>query len=100
MAANMAELVDLMSYWLTNEYAKWTHDPDDPATKRALAMQKRHGRPKAPPVPLIPPVAHRPRSIAEEYQQGYQDLTARFAAPPDKLVEQVTSDEFDRALGL
>lgn len=100
MAANMAELVDLMSYWLTSEYAKWTHDPDDPATKRARAMEKRRGKPKPPPVPLIPPVAHRPPSIAEKYQRSYQDLTARFASMPDKVVEQVTSDEFDRALGL
>lgn len=65
LAANMAQLVDLMSYWLHNEYARWTADPDE---------LKRGPKRKPPPIPLIPPVAYRPASIAEQYVQRFAEL--------------------------
>lgn len=67
LAANVAELVDLMSYWLHAEYAQWTADPDE--VKR---------RPKVPPpaAPLIPPVAHRPPSVAQVYVRQFAERAA------------------------
>ena len=100
MSANLADMVDLLSYWLNSEYAKWTYDPDDPANRRARAMEKRHGKPKPPPVPVIPPVAHRPPSVAQVYLQQYEELRAAHAPAPSRVSELVTSDDFDRALGL
>lgn len=90
-----------MSYWLNSEYAKWIVDPDDPEVK---AQRKRKVKP--PPFPLIAPVAHRPPSVATEYEQAYVELVETVrpttAGPPQKssgpVVEWVTSAEFDRVL--
>lgn len=104
MAANLAELVDLMSYWLQSEYARWTYDPDDPDNKRAERERKRAGI-KPPPIPLVRPVAHRPPSVAGSYQHAYEQLVDQLGAGLSADGEPagtrwVSSDEFDRALGL
>ncbi len=93
LAANVAQLVDLMSFWLHNEYAQWTADPDE---------VKRGPKVRPPAVPLIPPVAHRPPSVAEVY---VQEFTARLeehgvAEEPKSARERantrwVTSSEVD-----
>lgn len=98
MAANIADLVDLASYWLHAEYAKWTYDADDPETKKQEKARKAAGV-KPPPQPLIPPVAHRPPSIAEEYVRRFTE-SAPAVAEPVPSRRWLTSDEFDRALGL
>lgn len=58
-------LVDRLDYWLTSEYTSWITDPDDPEVKRRRAEQKRAGV-KPPPQPMITPVAHRPKRVADE----------------------------------
>jgi hypothetical protein len=98
MAANLAELVDLMSYWLQSEYAKWIHDPDDPETQR-LERERKRNRVKPPPQPIIPPIAHRPPSVQAAYLEHYRkQLEQTPAAGPVKQL--VSSDEFDLILGL
>jgi hypothetical protein len=99
LAANMADLVDLLSYWLTSEYAKWTHDPDDPETKRRAAERKRRGI-KPPPHPLIPPVAHRPPSVAAKYEDQYLRQLAEHAPAEEPAKRVVSLDEWERAAGL
>lgn len=98
LAANVAELVDLHAYWLTAEYAKWTHDPEDPANKRAARELRRV---KPPPVPIIPPVAHRPPSVAAAYQARHREQVAEFAPDPASTApgkRWVSSSEFDLAI--
>lgn len=86
-----------MSYWLYNEYARWTADPDDPEVKRRKKT-------KPPPLPLVPPVAHRPPSVAAEYEQQFAGLVERFGTPsavadPTRPVKRAaTSAEFDLAI--
>lgn len=103
LAANVAELVDLWSYWLRSEYAKWIHDPDDPEVKREAARRKRDGV-KPPPMPLIPPVAHRPPSVAVKYFEDYQTQAQAFGSvqPLDRVAGKrfVGSGEFDRVIDM
>lgn len=93
LAANVAQLVDLMSYWLHNEYARWTADPDE---------VRRGPKVKPPPIPLIPPVAYRPASVAEQYVQEFTALVELHGAAegPRSARERArtrwaTSDEVD-----
>lgn len=106
LAANVAGLFDLMSFWLHSEYARWTTDPDDPDYRRAVRERRRAGI-KPPPFPIPPPVAHRPPSVATEYRQAYDELTELYGrAPAGREVASraesrlVSSDEFDRIFGL
>lgn len=98
MAANLAQLVDLWTFWLTSEYARWIHDPDDPETKRRERERKRQGI-KPPPVPLVPPVAHRPPTVAAAYEEQYLHQVAEHDQPR-AVKELVSSEEFDRIFGL
>ena len=88
LAANLAELVDIMHFWLHSEYAKWTYDPDDPANK---------GKPKSKPPknPLIPPVAFRPESVHQERMTDYMQQIVDAAEDSGPTTEWVSSDEFD-----
>jgi hypothetical protein len=99
LAANVAQLVDLMSYWLHNEYAQWTADPDE---------VKRRPKRKPPPIPLIPPVAHRPPSVAEQYLTEFAELAETVGVNLDEQPETareraakrwVSADEFDALIG-
>ena len=114
IATNLADLVDLMSYWLRSEYTKWVTDPDDPEVKKALERRKKTGQ-KPPPIPLVEPVAARPPSLALLYQQQYaellehygEQLTAGAALARDGEgvdlgggKRLVTSDVFDALLGI
>ena len=78
LAANVATLVDLMSYTVHAEYVQWTTDPDDPQVKADRERRKKQGI-KPPPVPIVPPVAFRPESVATEVNAAYDELVARFA---------------------
>lgn len=98
-AANVAELVDLASFFLQNEYAKWIHDPDDPETKRRMAERKR-SKVKPSPIPLIPPVAHRPPSVDGIYHERYLQLLAEHSPDPGPVKTLVSLDEWDRVAGL
>lgn len=109
-AANTADLLDLATYWLNSEYAKWTLDPDDKAAKRERDRRKRDGI-KPPPFPIIEPVAARPPSIAAQRRELYEQLMARYGqngkppvdehgVPLTKGKHLVDSDSFDAALGI
>lgn len=114
IATNLADLVDLMHYWLRAEYQKWITDPDDPEVKRAQDERKRSGI-KPPPVPLIEPVAARPPSLAQLYQRQFAELLERYgqrltagaalAKDGDGVdlgdgKRMVTSDVWDAMLGI
>ncbi|ART20063.1 hypothetical protein CBE89_00010 [Corynebacterium striatum] len=62
---NVARILDRLDYWLGTEYTQWTTDPEDPEIKRARAERKRAGY-KAPPHPIVFPVAKRPERIHME----------------------------------
>lgn len=108
LASNVADLVDLMTFWLTAEYVKWTTDPDDPEVKAEQKRRKAAGI-KPPPIPLVQPVAHRPPSLAAQYERRFVELAEEFRttapAGPAARDEQgskrwVSSDEFDILLGI
>lgn len=95
-SANLAELVDMVTFWLNLEYQKAITDPDDPKVKKAAKR-------KPSPIPLVPPVAHRPDSVAERYQAAYNELVAQFGNPGEEAPigkRWVSSDEFDALLDL
>lgn len=109
LAANIAELVDLMHFKVQADYTQWITDPDDPKVKAELADRKRRGI-KPPPVPIVPPVAHRPDSVATDYVAAYQRLVEQYLpdtgeagtrsqiAVPGK--RWVTTAELDKVLEL
>ncbi len=108
LAANVAELVDLMSFQVNAEYQQWIVDPDDPEVKADREHRKKNNI-KPPPMPLIPPVAFRPGSVAAEYRTAFADLVARYEhtrTPADRAADPsgrrwVTSTaEVDRILDL
>lgn len=78
LAANVAHLVDLMSYQVHADYVQAITDPEDPQIRAEQERRNRQGI-KPPPVPLVPPVAIRPESVAAEYEDAYRDMVARFA---------------------
>ena len=96
---NTALLLEAQAYALDLAWVDRTTDPEDPAVKRDRAQAKRAGI-KPPPHPLIPPVAHRPDSLAERRLQEYLDAVAKYRAGPEPEVKHLTSSEFDRELGL
>lgn len=77
LAANVAELVDLMNYQVNADYQQWVTDPDDPAVKADRDYRKKN-KIKPPPVPLVPPVAFRPGSVAAEYREAFAELVAKY----------------------
>ena len=96
-AANIAELVDIASYWVHVEHARATTDPNDPEVRRRAKQ-------KPPPIPLIPPVAHRPESVAARYRDQYELLCRLHGAldepaPSTGGRQWVSTAEFDAAIG-
>jgi hypothetical protein len=96
---NTALLYEHQAYALELLWSDRTADPDDPAVKRERAQAKRAGI-KPPPHPLIPPVAHRPDSLAEQRLREYLDQVQQYRAGPPPEVKYLTSNDFDRELGL
>ncbi|GAA2774108.1 hypothetical protein GCM10010470_02440 [Saccharopolyspora taberi] len=99
---NTARLYEALNYWLELAWIDRTTDPDDPEVKRERAEAKRAGI-KPPPHPLIPPVALRPSEIADERFQAYLDEVGQYQTKRQEQQggkRQVTSDEFDRIMGL
>jgi hypothetical protein len=96
---NTALLLEHQAYALDLIWVDRTTDPDDHAVKRERAQAKRAGI-KPPPHPLIPPVAHRPDSLAEKRLREYLDAVSKYRAGPEPEVKYLTSNDFDRALGL
>jgi len=96
---NTALLLEAQAYALDLIWADRTTDPDDPAVKRERAQAKKAGI-KPPPHPLIPPVAHRPDTLAEQRVREYIEAVERYRAGPPPEVKYLSSNEFDRELGL
>jgi hypothetical protein len=96
---NTALLLEAQHYALELIWADRTTDPDDPKLKRERVQAKRAGI-KPPPHPLIPPVAHRPDTLALQRLQEYLDALEKYRAGPEPEVKYLTSSDFDRELGL
>jgi hypothetical protein len=96
---NTALLLEAQAYALDLIWADRTTDPDDPAVKRERTQAKRAGI-KPPPHPLIPPVAHRPDTLAERRVREYIEAVERYRSRPEPEVKYLSSNEFDRELGL
>lgn len=96
---NTALLLEAQAYALELTWADRTTDPDDPAVKRERAQAKKAGI-KPPPHPLIPPVAHRPDSLAKKRLDEYIEAVEKYRAGPEPEVQYLSSDDFDRMLGL
>ncbi|WP_410633378.1 hypothetical protein [Amycolatopsis sp. cmx-4-83] len=96
---NTALLLEAQAYKLELAWSDRITDPDDPKLKRERAQAKKAGI-KPPPHPLIPPVAHRPDSLAEQRLREYIDAVECYRAGPAPEVKHLSSREFDRAMGL
>lgn len=95
---NLAALVDLLTYWLTSEYAGWVTDPDDPEVKAARAERKRSGI-KPSPVPLIQPVAQRPPQALRAARQRLRALQAAHQPSPAPTPGESPIAALDALLG-
>lgn len=99
---NTARLYEALNYWLELAWIDRTTDPDDPEVKRDRIEAKRAGI-KPPPHPLIPPVALRPSEVADERFQAYLEEVGHYQTKRQEQQggkRQVSSDEFDRIMGL
>lgn len=95
---NTAQLFEVQSYLLELEWTEKTTDPNDPAVKAEREAARSKGI-KPPRKPLVPPVALRPKKLAEQrYDEYVQKLTE--SQTPKRIREQLNSDEFDRRMGL
>lgn len=95
---NTAQLLEVQSYQLDLDWVERTTDPNDPEVKAERARAQSAGI-KPPKKPIVPPMALRPKRLAEQrYEEYLQRLTE--AQKPQRIREQVDSDEFDRRLGL
>lgn len=90
LAENVARLVDLVEFWLSSEYAKWTADEDE-------IKASRRNRRKPPPHPLIAPVAQRPPSVHHRLTEQYEAMASEFRVEPP-VQRMVTDEEFDELL--
>lgn len=97
---NLAALIDRLDFWLTQSWAQWTTDPDDPEVRKRRLEQKRDGV-KPPPIPIIPPIARRPEAITAAIEQWNTRLSERFAADNQagKKPGESPIDTLDRILG-
>lgn len=97
---NAALLVDRLDYWLSQMYVSWTADPDDPAVRKKRLEQKRAGI-KPAPIPIIPPVASRPKDRTAAIEKWNDLLTEHFATAPEpgKKPGETSIDTLDRLLG-
>jgi hypothetical protein len=95
---NTARLLEIESYRLELDWADRTVDPDDAEARRARAEARRNGV-KPPKNAPVPPIALRPKSIAEQRYQQYLDSLQPPARPKPVLVS-MSRREFDEAMGL
>lgn len=78
---NLAQLIDLLDYWLSTEYAGWVTDPDDPEVKRRREERRRSGI-TPPPIPILPIVGHRPPGARSRAQERADTIRKHFETPP------------------
>lgn len=92
---NIARLVDREDYWLNSEYAQWTTDPNDPEVVADRERRRRAGI-KPPPVPLLRPVARRPRRQQAELEEAF---IKRVTSAGTHLSRKATLNELRAARG-
>jgi hypothetical protein len=99
---NTALLLEAERYRLELDWADRTVDPASPEVKAARQEAEKAGI-KPPSHPLIPPIAQRPREIADlRIQQYLDDVAAANAAPNTAPREKVMVPlkEWEHAMGL
>lgn len=95
---NTARLLEVQSYQLELAWIDRTADPDDREARLERLKAERAGI-KPPKHPIVPPVALRPKGIAERrFEQYVLELAQQQGLEREK--KQVGSDEFDRLMGL
>ena len=93
---NTARLFEAQAFKLELDWVDRTTDPDDPEVKRDRAQAKRAGI-TPPPHPIVPPVALRPPSMAEDAIVAYvEKLEAHNTPPPSRASSRA---DFDKAHG-
>lgn len=95
---NTAQLLEVQAYLLDLEWVQRTVDPNDPEVKAEREQARAKGI-KPPKRPLVPPVALRPKKLAEQRYDEYVRMLTE-AQTPQRVREQLDSDEFDRRMGL
>jgi hypothetical protein len=93
---NRARLLEIESYRLQLKWNEVIADPDEATSNRDRLLAKRAGI-KPPRTPIIPPIALRPQSIADERVQTY--LAELEEQQPKPRQQSLTRAEFDRAKG-
>lgn len=96
---NTARLLEVMSYRLDLEWSDRTTDPDDPDVKQERARAKRE-RLKPPDRPIVPPVAMRPRELAEEHAQQYAEAIAAHQVKASPVPQISSRSSFEATWGM
>ena len=95
---NTALLLEVQNYQLELAWVDRITNPDDPKVKEERRKADASGI-KPPRKPLVPPIAHRPKKLAEQrYEEYLHSLTE--ASKPQRITEHLDSDEFDRRMDL
>lgn len=96
---NTARLLEIESYRLDLEWHDRTVDPDDAEVARERAQAKRDGI-KPPVKAPVPPIAHRPKSIAEATFERYVQSLAPHQHQTAPSREAVDRGTFESRWGL
>lgn len=91
---NTARLLERIDYTLNLKWIDRTTDPEDPDVKRERAAAKRAGI-KPPERPLVPPIALRPPSIADQMIDEYVTEAKKYQLPASEQPSgDVTFEQF------
>lgn len=96
---NTARLLEVMSYRLELDWVDRITDPEDPEVKLDRARSKRDGR-KPPAHPIVPPVALRPRELADERARLYVEEVEAHHVKPAPSARASSRGSFEAAWGI
>ncbi|AON97383.1 tail assembly chaperone [Gordonia phage Nyceirae] len=96
---NAATLLDVQNFWLELEYVKSTTTP---AEAKAAERDAKSNKRKAPPLPVIRPVAYRPPAAHAAAVRRYEALLEKYENAGVDLIttEQMDAREVMKMLGL
>lgn len=95
---NAATLLDLQNFWLEMEYVRSTTTP---AEAKAAERDAKANHRKAPPLPVIRPVAYRPPAAHEAAVRRYEALIEKYENDGvDLVTEQMDARAVMQMLGL
>ncbi|QWY82293.1 tail assembly chaperone [Gordonia phage Phishy] len=95
---NAATLLDVQNFWLELEYVKATTTP---AEAKAAERDAKSNKRKAPPLPVIRPIAYRPPAAHAAAVRRYEALLEKYEnAGVDLVAEQMDAREVMKMLGL